>query len=166
MIFATNHQFMLDSALWRRFDSIVQFTLPKEQDRLLMLRIFFRAFGDIDHQLAALARATDGASGSDIEWLATEIMRRLLLDGRRQVEKRDMDDALAGYRFRMETGSNGGSSIQPETQSQGQGKPIHEAWHVIGNISPCLNMASHLSAASARRSDLLPLVIAARTVPG
>jgi SpoVK/Ycf46/Vps4 family AAA+-type ATPase len=103
LIFATNHQFMLDSALWRRFDGITPFALPKEQDRLLMLRLFFRAFGHTDEQLAALARATDGASGSDIEWLVTEIMRRLLLDGRRQLEKRDMDDALANYRLRMDT---------------------------------------------------------------
>lgn len=106
LVFATNHQFMLDSALWRRFDSITPFTLPKEQDRLLMLRLFFRAFGHTDEQLATLARTTDGASGSDIEWLVTEIMRKLLLDGRRQLEKRDMDEALANYRLRMETVSN------------------------------------------------------------
>ncbi len=103
LIFATNHQFMLDSALWRRFDSIVSFALPKEQDRLLMLRIFFRAFGHTDEQLAVLARLTDGASGSDIEWLVTEIIRRLLLDGRRQVEKRDVEEASASYRLRVDT---------------------------------------------------------------
>jgi SpoVK/Ycf46/Vps4 family AAA+-type ATPase len=106
LVFATNHQFMLDTALWRRFDSIVPFNIPTEQDRLLMLRLFFRAFGHTDEQLAALARATDGASGSDIEWLVTEMMRKLLLDGRRQLEKRDMDEALANYRLRMETVSN------------------------------------------------------------
>jgi AAA+ superfamily predicted ATPase len=112
---------MLDSALWRRFDSITPFTLPKEQDRLLMLRLFFRAFGHTDEQLALLAHSTDGASGSDIEWLVTEIMRRLLLDGRRQLEKRDMDDALANYRLRMETVSNmnPNSGLQPKRRGKG-----------------------------------------------
>ncbi len=121
LIFATNHQFMLDSALWRRFDSITPFTLPKEQDRLLMLRLFFRAFGHTDEQLVVLARSTDGASGSDIEWLVTEIMRRLLLDGRRQLEKRDMDDALANYRLRMETVSNmnSNSGLKPKRRGKG-----------------------------------------------
>jgi SpoVK/Ycf46/Vps4 family AAA+-type ATPase len=90
LVFATNHQFMLDSALWRRFESIIPFPLPKEQDRLLMLRLFFRAFGHTDEQLATLARAT-------------EIMRRLLLNSRNQVEKRDLDDALSSYRLRTDT---------------------------------------------------------------
>ena len=103
LVFATNHQFMLDSALWRRFDSIVPFGLPEEQDRLLMFRIFFRSFGHTDEQLRTLAQATRGASGSDVEWVAIEIIRRLLLDGQRQVEKRDLDEALSSYRVRMDT---------------------------------------------------------------
>jgi SpoVK/Ycf46/Vps4 family AAA+-type ATPase len=121
MVFATNHQFMLDSALWRRFDSIVPFELPKEQDRLLMLRLFFRSFGHTDEQLKALARATDGASGSDVEWLTTEIMRRLLLDGRKQMEKHDTDDALARFRVRMETLSDLKSNANGEPSRRAKG---------------------------------------------
>ena len=121
MVFATNHQFMLDSALWRRFDSIVPFDLPKEQDRLLMLRLFFRSFGHSDEQLTVLARATDGSSGSDVEWLTTEIMRRLLLDGRRQVEKRDTEEALARFRQRMETLSDLKSNATGEPSRRAKG---------------------------------------------
>ena len=123
MIFATNHQFMLDSALWRRFDSIVPFDLPKEQDRLLMFRLFFRSFEHTDEQLKSLARATNGASGSDVEWLTTEIMRRLLLDGRLKVEKRDVDDALSRFRQRMETLSSLKSN-QSRAGSKGKGRKL------------------------------------------
>lgn len=38
---------MLDSALWRRFEAIVPFPLPKEQDRVLVLRVFFRDRGHL-----------------------------------------------------------------------------------------------------------------------
>jgi KaiC/GvpD/RAD55 family RecA-like ATPase len=110
LVFATNHQFMLDSALWRRFDSIVTFGLPKEQDRLLMLRLFFRSFKHTDEQLSTLAKSTDATSGSDVEWLAMEILRRLLLDGRQEMEKRDIDEALANFRLRMEAVSGLNSS--------------------------------------------------------
>jgi SpoVK/Ycf46/Vps4 family AAA+-type ATPase len=121
MLFATNHQFMLDSALWRRFDSIVPFELPKEQDRLLMFRLFFRSFVHSDDQLKTLARATNGASGSDVEWLTTEIMRRLMLDSRQEVEKRDTDQALARFRQRMAALSNlkSNTSGKPSTRTKG-----------------------------------------------
>lgn len=102
LIFATNHPFLLDSALWRRFDAIVPFPLPKEQDRVLMLRAFFRSFVHTAPQLMTLARATDAASGSDVEWIATEIMRRLLLEGRNIVESRDVEEACRGFRQRLE----------------------------------------------------------------
>ena len=150
LVFATNHQFMLDSALWRRFDSITPFTLPKEQDRLLMLRLFFRAFAHSDDPLATLAKATNGASGSDIEWLVTEIMRRLLLDGRRQLEKRDMDDALANYRLRMETVSNMNPNPRAQPKARGERGWIQQECLVIDNILPCPNMANRSSAGSVR----------------
>ena len=125
LVFATNHQFMLDSALWRRFEAIISFPLPKEQDRLLMFRLFFRAFSHSDEQLVMLAKATEGASGSDVEWVATEIMRRLLLDGRRKMEKRDGEEALANYRLRLEAvGSGrrdaGGQPKKPQRKGKGR----------------------------------------------
>lgn len=102
LIFATNHPFMLDSALWRRFEAIVPFPLPKEQDRVLMLRAFFRSVVHSAPQLTTLAKATDGGSGSDVEWIATEIMRRLLLEGRSGIEIRDVEEATRSFRQRME----------------------------------------------------------------
>ena len=86
-----------------------------------MLRLFFRSFGHTDEQLKALARATDGASGSDVEWLTTEIMRRLLLDGRKQMEKHDTDDALARFRVRMETLSDLKSNANGEPSRRAKG---------------------------------------------
>lgn len=122
LVFATNHQFMLDSALWRRFDAIVPFGLPKEQDRLLLLRLFFRAFVHTDTQLLSLSRSTAGASGADMEWIATEIMRRLLLDGRREVETRDIDDSLASFRLRMEAVTMSRHDLTPKRNRSGRAR--------------------------------------------
>jgi hypothetical protein len=55
---------MLDSALWRRFEAIVPFPLPKEQDPVLMLRAFFRDCGHLALPVSAGGQNQPVAGGS------------------------------------------------------------------------------------------------------
>jgi SpoVK/Ycf46/Vps4 family AAA+-type ATPase len=101
LIAATNHESMLDEAIWRRFDGVFAFRLPSVQDRKIMLRMFM---GGVDHQGVDTDRIAErslgGASGSDVERVAVESMRRAAVEGRRTVNVQDFKYALNDYRQR------------------------------------------------------------------
>lgn len=94
LIAATNHENLLDTAIWRRFEQIVEFKMPSEQDRLLLLRLFLGGFDTSNLDFGKLAHQTQKASGSDIERLATEAARKALMDGRKSILKEDIESPL------------------------------------------------------------------------
>ena len=102
LVAATNHQYLLDSALWRRFDAVVPFGIPSRQERILMLRMFLRGMADIDLNTDALAGDLAGATGSDIELIATDAARHAVIAGRKTVRRDDMLRAIRDYRKRMQ----------------------------------------------------------------
>ena len=101
LIAATNHQGLLDSAVWRRFDVLVPFGLPGTQDRILLLRQFLASFDTSELRLENLARQLARASGGDIERVAQSAARRAVLDGRRCIRKADLAPALQDFRRRL-----------------------------------------------------------------
>lgn len=101
LIAATNHEKLLDSALWRRFESLVQFPPPTQQDRLLMLRQFLRGVDASELNFDQIARQLKGATGADIERAAIEAARRALVDGSRRIRRKDIDVAIADHRERL-----------------------------------------------------------------
>jgi hypothetical protein len=82
LIAATNHEGLLDSAVLRRFEAVVEFGYPKPQDRVLLLRLFLRAFSTTRVELDSLARKLECATGADIENIATAAARIAVLSGR------------------------------------------------------------------------------------
>ena len=70
LIAATNHENLLDSAVWRRFDALVPFGLPERQDRILLFRHFLASFDTTRLNIEAIARQLSRASGGDIERVA------------------------------------------------------------------------------------------------
>jgi len=94
LIAATNHEKLLDSAIWRRFDVIVEFPQPAEQDRLLMLQLFLRGFDSSQIEFKTIARRTKGDSGADLELIAIESARHAILNNRSSLNKEDIDHAF------------------------------------------------------------------------
>lgn len=97
LIAATNHEGLLDSAVWRRFEAVVQISLPTNQDRILMLRQFLRGFDCSALNLEAIAKQMTGATGSDIERFCIEAARLALMEGRNQIHQEDAQAALASF---------------------------------------------------------------------
>lgn len=104
LIAATNHEGLLDSAVWRRFDVLVPFGLPGPQDRVLLLRQFLASFDTRGLSVEKLARQLSRASGGDIERVAQSAARRAVLDGRQYIRKEDVTPALQDFRRRIELG--------------------------------------------------------------
>ena len=101
LVAATNHEGLLDSAVWRRFDAVVKFDLPSPQDRQLMLRTFLRGFAGADLRLDILAKKLNGATGADIERLCIASARVAVLDHRTRVTMQDFAEPVNEFRTRL-----------------------------------------------------------------
>lgn len=100
VVFATNHQSILDSALWRRFDLALKLDLPETQDRILMLRQFLRGLTHDPKLAEKQARGMIGASGADLHWFAQELIRSCLLAGRSKASPGDFAATAAAMKQR------------------------------------------------------------------
>ncbi len=82
LIAATNHGELLDRAVWRRFDMVLEFPLPNQSD---LDRTIVQAFGGQDKLLGNwrehLIELSRGKSFSDIERLVNDIRRRSVVSG-------------------------------------------------------------------------------------
>lgn len=83
---ATNHQHLLDKAIWRRFDDIIYFDLPDGQRRKKLfakyLRVMRRESGVNPDELADM---TCGYSAADIAQTCEKALKRSILDNNRIV---------------------------------------------------------------------------------
>ncbi len=77
----TNHEALLDSAIWRRFD--VQLSVPKPsfEARLEMIRRLIAPLDFEQVEVQLLAWLSDGMSGADLESLILSIKKTLVLRG-------------------------------------------------------------------------------------
>jgi len=69
LIAATNHQHLLDPAIWRRFPSHIRIGLPSQAFRLALFRRFLR--GSLSESFEAFAQAAVGMSGAKIREIVT-----------------------------------------------------------------------------------------------
>jgi SpoVK/Ycf46/Vps4 family AAA+-type ATPase len=78
----TNHQTLLDPAIWRRFDVRIEVPKPGFQTRLEILKNNFSPPFSLPFvQMHFLSWLMEGHSGADIERLADFIKRRLIING-------------------------------------------------------------------------------------
>lgn len=76
---ATNHEHLLDSAVWRRFEARIEMPLPGTAERQQMLTGFLEPVRLTDTEMKLLVWLTQGMSGADIETLVAGGKRYLVL---------------------------------------------------------------------------------------
>ncbi len=76
---ATNHEHLLDQAVWRRFESRIRIPKPESSTRYAMLKRFLVPVRLSDSAMRMLVWLTEGMSGSDLESLITGGKRYLVL---------------------------------------------------------------------------------------
>jgi SpoVK/Ycf46/Vps4 family AAA+-type ATPase len=93
LIGATNHPQLLDEAAWRRFDEVVEFSLPDEEMRKkILMKITSSITGTIDYE--QLAKETDEFSGSDLRMIIKEAILSALLDKRQSINRKDIEKGI------------------------------------------------------------------------
>lgn len=77
----TNHHRLLDTAVWRRFDSQLQLSLPDEAARKAMIARALKPLATGTVLVQLMAYITDGCSGADINRFARAMKRMIALRG-------------------------------------------------------------------------------------
>ncbi|WP_338743783.1 ATP-binding protein [Pseudomonas sp. KK18] len=92
---ATNHENILDSAIWRRFDEAIEFPLPNRAQLTLLLKLKLRGIRrqfelDDDELLAEF----EGKSGADLERVVRRAVKRMILRGQEFLTIKELRSAL------------------------------------------------------------------------
>jgi SpoVK/Ycf46/Vps4 family AAA+-type ATPase len=100
LIGATNHPTILDHAAWRRFDEIVEFTLPDKDMRKKILDIVLR---DIEGSFNTeeIASKTEGYSGSDLRMIVREAVLNGLITERTVLTQQDLLRGITEFNRRI-----------------------------------------------------------------
>lgn len=75
----TNHEGLLDPAVWRRFDARIEIGLPDASARLKIIERYTEGFAIKPGAIKVMAWLTDGNSGSEIETMCDFIKRHMTL---------------------------------------------------------------------------------------
>jgi SpoVK/Ycf46/Vps4 family AAA+-type ATPase len=107
VIAATNHEQLLDTALWRRFDEVVVFPLPTQAQIVELLTRYLRQIGVQEGiNLKLIARRVSMASHADIERLATDAIKTTILNGESKISMQSLDDAVRKLNGRADLSSS------------------------------------------------------------
>lgn len=93
LVATTNHEHMLDAALWRRFDEIVMYGLPDAAAREELFRKYLGALrksGEIG--VDGLVASTEGYSAADIAQVCENALRRAVMRGASRASRVSPDD--------------------------------------------------------------------------
>ncbi len=92
VIAATNHEHLLDPAVWRRFDYKVKVELPNQEVRKQLTTEFLKDVitqGD-GETIDIISYLTEGMSGSDIESFSTKVKTYMILDKKHTLHSVDL----------------------------------------------------------------------------
>ena len=80
LLAATNHEKLLDYAVWRRFDYKLEIELPSTDAIIKMINLFINNVGDFsDKEIQELAIVFEGLSGSNIEEIIKKALRTAII---------------------------------------------------------------------------------------
>lgn len=98
IIAATNHPELLDPALFRRFDDVIEYALPNLDVAREILEARLSTFDTHELDWSRASKEIEGLSQADLSRIADEAAKQTLLDGRERVETKDLLAAIAERR--------------------------------------------------------------------
>ncbi|MCC9178537.1 AAA family ATPase [Arthrobacter sp. zg-Y750] len=85
LIAATNHESLLDPAVWRRFENTLKVDLPNPVERQEIWKQKLGRFAPSPKDLEVLVRFSEGLSGAAIQTAAFDMARTTMLEGHEQI---------------------------------------------------------------------------------
>lgn len=100
VIAATNHEQLLDPALWRRFDETVMFPRPSVQEIRVLLKMKLKNFPHTGLDMMSLASKFKGMSHSDVERVCYEAIKAAILQDQSSVSGELFGEAFERQKIR------------------------------------------------------------------
>lgn len=92
VVAATNHEHLLDKAIWRRFNYRIFLGYPELQARTKLLKEYLKEITISNLAIDALAEITEGISGGEVKNIVDSFIRQVLIN--------DHFDEVENYLFR------------------------------------------------------------------
>lgn len=104
---ATNHQYILDPAIWRRFDDVIYYPLPNESTRKKLFEIYLKSIKrDANIDIAKAAGLTEGFSPADIKMVAEEAMKTAVINSKNNLGQKEIEIAIQKFILREKVRNN------------------------------------------------------------
>jgi SpoVK/Ycf46/Vps4 family AAA+-type ATPase len=102
IIAATNHPHILDPAIWRRFDEVINFELPDKKARASLIRLYLKPLKKAkDLDIEFLCNETEGFSPSDIKSMCRHSITHAIINERDTLENIDLRYSLNKFKERI-----------------------------------------------------------------
>lgn len=96
LLAATNHEKILDTAIWRRFDDTIQIPVPGTEEVLQLLQLKLRGVRrEFDLDEGELLTIFTGKTGADIERVVRRAIKRMVLRRKEFVSVGDLESAMS-----------------------------------------------------------------------
>lgn len=104
LIAATNHPELLDKAIWRRFNTVIEIGLPQEDEIIKLLKTFTDGFSTEfmhdDKRLDRLSKLLIEKSPSDIKTIINNAKAQTVINGRETLQYEDVLTKLFEFNHR------------------------------------------------------------------
>ena len=116
LIAATNHEHLLDPALWRRFDEILFFPKPSVRDIKQLLGMKIKNYPHKDIDIRMQASRMKGMSHADVERVCLDAIKTCILADRPELDAESFENALKRQKERMATAESASRNRQKRQQ--------------------------------------------------
>ena len=107
LIAATNHQNILDPAIWRRFDDVLYYDLPDDKSREHLFETYLKSMKrEPDIVLEKIVKKTKGLSPSDIKMITAEAMKIAIINSKGSISMTDIEKAVEKFVQREKVRNN------------------------------------------------------------
>jgi len=129
LIAATNHEHLLDPAIWRRFNYTITLDLPSLEQRKSLIQRDLDKYG-IDSKISvnSIAKVTEGMSGALIEELMLAAAKKYLVDG--NIKTADITTILVQQRTKYS--ENNDDSLKVICEMLDRGVSLRAAASALG----------------------------------
>jgi len=100
IIAATNHQQLLDPAIWRRFDEILLFEKPDLGQIQALLAKVLKRFPKEDIDIKHLSKSLVGFTHADIERICETTIKKVIIDNKKAIGMQDIEIQIDLYKKR------------------------------------------------------------------
>ncbi|MGA7793404.1 MAG: ATP-binding protein [Candidatus Acidiferrales bacterium] len=102
VVAATNHEELLDPALWRRFDEIVSFPRPSIQEIARLISMKIRNFPSTELDVKILANSMHGMSHADVERVCFDAIKTCVIENKDKLDASTVELAVEQQRERLQ----------------------------------------------------------------